>query len=131
MPTIKNLITNNKKALDHQHYIEAIHLSYLLVTKALKQICKEEKIVVHNNATKLNDYIKALKTHYNKAPLFKKKLKKTIYKQIVEFNTEYKRISKELKFQFPEIKLSHAAKKGMNVIILLNTTLIKIKANKL
>lgn len=130
MPTIKNLIDKNKKAFNEHFYIETINLSYLLITKALKQITKEERIAVLNNAAKLSDYTKALKEHYNKVPLFKKKLKKTIYRQIVEFNTEYKLVAKELKFQYPETKLLHTAKKGMNIVILLNTTLIKLKSNK-
>ena len=130
MPTIKTLIDKNKKAFDQHFYIESIHLSYLLITKALKEITKGERIIVLNNAAKLSDYTKALKTHYDKTPLFKKKLKKTIYKQIVEFNAECKLVTKELKFQYPEIKLLHTAKKGINIIIMLNTTLIKRKSNK-
>jgi hypothetical protein len=131
MPTIKNLIDRNKKAYENHFYIEATNLSYLLIAKALKQITKEERINILFNPAKLNDYIKALKIQYNKAPLFKKKLKKTIYRQIVEFNSEYKLVIKELKFQYPEIKILNTAKRGINIVIQLNTTLIKLKANKL
>ncbi len=131
MATIKQLIDKNKVAYESQFYVESIHLSYILIIRALKQITNEEKISVHNTHAKLNEFTKKLKSHYSKAPLFKKKLKKEIYRHIVQFNSDYKLVTKELKFQYPEIKLRNTARSGIQIIIKLNTTLIKLKNNKL
>ncbi len=131
MATIKQLVDKNKKAYDSQFYVESISLSYILIIRALRQITKEEKINIHSAQAKLNEFTKRLKAHYNKKPLFKKKLKKDIYRHIVQFSSDYKLVTKELKFQYPEIKLKNTAKSGIQIIIKLNTTLIKLKNNTL
>jgi len=131
MATVKQLIDKNKNALDKHFYIESISLSYILIVKALKQIIREEKIGLQSSQAKLNTYIKVLRAHYHKTPMFKKKLKKNVYRQISEFCDNHKTIGKELKFQYPEVKLRNVAKSGMNIVIQLNNTLIKLRSNKL
>ena len=131
MATIKQLIDKNKSALERQYYIECISLSYILIVKALKQVIKEERILVKNPQPKLNNYVKILKAHFQKNPIFKKKLKKNVYRQIAAFSENHKVVMRELKYQYPEVKLKNLAKNGINIIIQLNTTLVKLKSNKL
>lgn len=128
--TIKHLIEKNKNAYKHHYYIESVNLSYGLITKALKQIISEEKIATDNKRMKLSDCIKVFKEHYSKSPVFKKKLKRSVYKNICEFNTDHKFLNKELKYQYPELKLKHASKRGMEIMVNLNTTLVKIRSNR-
>ncbi|MBK7669127.1 MAG: hypothetical protein IPJ32_18360 [Sphingobacteriaceae bacterium] len=128
--SIKELIEKNKNAYKHQYYIESVNLSYGLITKALKQIISEEKISTGAARMKLSDCIKIFKQHYTTSPIFKKKLKKTVYKNICEFNADYKLLSKELKYQYPELKLKHASKRGIEIMVNLNTSLIKIRSNR-
>lgn len=127
---IKQLIEKNKTAYKHQYYIESVNLSYGLITKALKQIIAEEKIPLENPRMKLSDCIKVFKAHYNTSPVFKRKLKKAVYKNICEFNADYKNLSKELKYNYPEIKLKHTSKRGMDIMVNLNTSLIKLRSNR-
>ena len=127
---IKDLITRNKLAYKNQFYIESVALSYTLISKVLKQIIAEEKLSLQATRLKLSDCLKMLKPQYDKNPLFTKRLKKSTYKRIIEFNSEYKAIMRDLKYQFPDVKLKNASKKGLDIIVLLNTTLIKNKANK-
>lgn len=128
--SIKELIEKNKNACKHQYYIESVYLSYGLITKALKQIISEEKISTGTTRMKLNDCIKIIKQHYSKSPVFKRKLKKNVYKNICEFNTDYKLLNKELKYQYPELKLKHTSKRGIEIMVHLNTSLIKIRSNR-
>jgi hypothetical protein len=128
--TIIDLINKNKAAYKHQYYIESVSLSYTLITKVLKQIIIEEKLSTGVAKMKLSDCIKLLKPKYRVSPLFTKRLKKSVFKRIVEFNDEHKAIMKELKYQYPDIRLKNASKTGLNTIVLLNTTLIRIKSNK-
>lgn len=127
---IKELVEKNKNAYKQQYFIESVHLSYGLITKALKQIISEEKISTSATRMKLSDCIKVFKQHYSKSPVFKKKLKKNVYKNICEFNSDYKLLSKELKYQYPELKLKHTSKRGIEIMVHLNTSLIKIRSNR-
>lgn len=131
MATIKQLLDKNKKAYENQFFVESLSLSYILIIRALKQIANEEGISIHDPHAKLGDLAKKLKSHYNKVPLFKKKLKKEIYHHIVQFSIDHKIVTKELKYQYPEIKLRNTARSGIQIVIKLNTTLIKLKNNKL
>lgn len=128
--SIKQLIEKNKTAYKHQYYIESVNLSYGLITKALKQIISEEKIPLQSTRVKLSDCIKVFKQHYSNSPAFKRKLKKTVYKNICEFNADYKSLSKDLKYNYPELKLKHASKRGMDIMVNLNTSLIKLRSNR-
>lgn len=127
---IKELIEKNKKAYKEQYYIESVNLSYGLITKALKQILAEEKISPGTSRMKLNDCIKIFKEQYSKSPVFKKKLKKNVYRNICEFNADYKLLNKELKYQYPELKLKHTSKRGLEIMVNLNTSLVKIRSNR-
>lgn len=129
--SIKELIEKNKKAYNQHFYIESVFLSQSLAKKALRQIVTEEKIQLAVTKPKLSDCLKALKEEYNKKPAFKSKLKKALYNNICEFNKDYKMLSKELKYQYPELKLKHTAKRGIEVVASLHTTLIKLKANRI
>lgn len=129
--SIKELIEKNKKAFSQHFYIESAYLSQALITKALKQIAKEENVQLGVVKPKLSDCIKALKQEYKKTPAFKSKLKKALYNNICEFNRDYKSANKELKYQYPELKLKHTAKRGIEIVALLHTTLIKLKANRI
>ncbi len=128
--SIKELVEKNKSANKHQYYIESVNLSYGLITKALKQIITEEKIPIATTRVKLSDCIKVFKQHYAKSPTFKMKLKKAVYKNICEFNTDYKSLNKELKYNYPEVKLRHTSKRGIDIMVNLNTTLIKLRSNR-
>jgi len=127
--SIKDLIHKNKTAHKQHYYIESIFLSYNLLSKALRRFVQEEKLVHSAARLKLSDYIKVIKPKYN-SPAFNKKLKKSSFKDICEFNKEFKAISKELKYQYPELKLKHASQKGINALVLLNTSLVKLQSNK-
>lgn len=131
MATVKQLIDKNKKAFKDQFFVESLGLSYILIIRALKQITNEEGITMQEPQAKLSAYIKVLKVHYNARPQFKKKLKKDIYRHIVQFNNDHKVITKELKYQYPEVKIRNTARSGFQIVIKLNTTLIKLKNNKL
>ena len=60
----------------------------------------------------------------------KSKVSKKLMKDISLFLDLYKLLHKELKFQFPEKKIQDAATLGINCIVILNTSLVKIKNNK-
>jgi hypothetical protein len=124
---IKTLIEKNKEAYKKGFYIESMTLSYTLVLKALKQICSEEELKLSAGRTKLNDYVKCLSEHLKSNPEFKGRLKNSTIKTVAKFNADFKSINKELKYQYPEVKIAHAAKQGMQAIVLLNTSLIKLK----
>lgn len=128
--SIKELIEKNKSAYKNQYYIESVNLSYGLITKALKQIISEEKISTGSTRLKLSDCIKILKQQYTSSLEFKKKLKKSVYKNICEFNADYKTVNKDLKYQYPELKLKHTSKRGIDIMVNLNTTLIKLRSNR-
>lgn len=128
--SIKELIEKNKKAYTQHFYIESAYLSQSLITKALKQITREEKIQLNVIKPKLSDCVKALKQEYKKGPAFKSKRKKALYNNICVFNKDYKSASKELKYQYPELKLKHTAKRGIEIVASLHATLIKLKANR-
>lgn len=125
----KDILDKNKLAYKNQFYIESSFLSYSLMTRILKQIAAEEKLASSGAKMKLSELIKQIKAEYDKSPLFTKKLKKSIFRNICEFNSDFKLVSRELKYQYPELKLKHTAKKGLDVLVKLNTTLIKLKSN--
>jgi hypothetical protein len=77
--SVKELIEKNKTAYKNHFYIESIGISYLLMLKALKQITRNDKLVLETSKGTLNNYVKALKKRYESEPLFKQKIKKRMY----------------------------------------------------
>lgn len=130
--TIKQLIDKNKKAFDNAYLIESINLSYILINKALKQIVKDELLQkIIENKIKISNLISHIKKELINNPALKTKVSKKVIKDIELFIFLYKAINKELKYQYPEKKIEDAAKLGINCIIILNTSLVKIKNNKI
>ena len=130
--TIKLLIDKNKKAFDSKFFIESLSLSYILINKALKQIVKDEfQIEVIDHKVKTASLVSQIKKELTLNPTLRIKISKKVIKDIEMFLDLYKVINKELKFQFPEKKIEDAANLGMNCIIILNTSLVKIKNNKI
>ena len=128
--TIKQLLDKNKKSFDNQCFIESINLSYILVNKALKQIVKDElNQEVIEQKIKTSNLINHIKKEFIANPALKSKLSKKVVKDIELFIKLYKAIGKELKYQYPEKKITETAQLGINCIIILNTSLIKIKNN--
>lgn len=125
----KELLLKNNSAYKQQYYIESIYLSYNLITRVIKQIIFEENLASGVAKQKLSEAIRIVKPVYDQNPLFTKKFKKSVFKSICEFNEEFKTISKELKYQYPELKLKNTAKKGLDVLVKMNTALIKLKSN--
>jgi hypothetical protein len=129
--TIKQLIDNNKTAFDNKYFIESINLSYILLNKALKQIVKDElKQEIFDHKIKTSNLISHIKKELISNPALKSKVSKKVIKDIELFVELYKIIGKELKYQFPEKKIAETAQLGINCIIILNTSLVKIKNNK-
>lgn len=129
--TIKQLITNNKQAFDHSYLIESISLSYILINKALKQIVKDElKEDAVDPKIKTSSLISRIKKELETNPGLKPKISKKVLKDISLFILLYKTIHKELKYQYPEKKITETAQLGINCIVILNTSLLKIKNNK-
>lgn len=129
--TIKQLIEKNKKAFDNGYFIESINLSYVLINKALKQIVKEElKQEVIENKIKTSNLINHIKNQLLSNPQIKTKVSKKVIKDIELFIELYKSITKELKYQYPEKKITETSQLGINCIVILNTSLLKIKNNK-
>ena len=130
--TIKYLIDQNKKAYDAKYYIESLSLSYILINKALKQIVKDEfNIELIDQKVKTNSLVSQIKKELALNIALKTKVTKKAIKDIELFLNLYKTLHKELKYQFPEKKIEDAAKHGINCIIILNTSLLKIKNNKI
>lgn len=129
--TIKQLIDKNKNAFDNNYFIESINLSYILLNKALKQIVKDElKQEIIDQKIKTTNLISHIKKEFITNPALKTKLSKKVIKDIELFIELYKSIGKELKYQFPEKKISETSQLGINCIVILNTSLVKIKNNK-
>lgn len=129
--TIKQLIDKNKNAFDNKYFIESLNLSFVLVNKALKQIVKDElKQETIEIKIKTSNLISHIKKEFLTNPLLKNKLSKKVVKDIELFIDLHKSISKELKYQYPEKKINETAQLGINCIIILNTSLLKIKNNK-
>ncbi len=129
--TIKQLIDKNKAAYDNSYFIESINLSYILINKALKQIVKDDlHQEVLDSKIKTSNLISHIKNELVKTPDFKSKVSKKLLKDLDLFVDLYKTISKELKYQYPEKKITDTAQLGINCIIILNTSLLKIKNNK-
>lgn len=129
--TIKQLIEKNKLAFDSNFLIESVNLSYVLINKALKQIIKDDlKKEVIDAKIKTSDLVKFIRSFLEKNPEVKHKLNKKALKDIELFIELYKSINKELKFQYPEKKITETAQHGINCIVILNTNLLKIKNNK-
>lgn len=130
--TIKSLIDKNKNAFDHLFYIESLNLSYILINKALKQIIKDElKQEIIDSKIKTSNLISYIKKAHITNPAIKLKVSKKAMKDIELFVSLYKSIGKELKFQYPEKKITETAQLGINCIVILNTSLLKIKNNKI
>ncbi len=130
--TIKLLIEKNKKAFDSKFFIESLSLSYILVNKALKQIVKDEfSIELIDQKVKTQNLVMQIKKELVINPNLKHRVTKKVIKDIELFLALYKTLHKELKFQFPEKKIEDTATLGINCIIILNTSLVKIKNNKI
>ncbi|MBC7694811.1 MAG: hypothetical protein H7141_05110 [Burkholderiales bacterium] len=130
-PIIKHLIDQNKKAFDTKYFIESINLSYVLINKAIKQIVKDDlKHEIIEHRIKTSQLINHIKKEFDSNPAIKTKLSKKVVKDIELFTTLYKTINKELKYQYPEKKITETAQLGINCIVMLNTSLLKIKNNK-
>jgi hypothetical protein len=126
--TIKSLITQNKTAFDAKYFIESLSLSYILINKALKQILKDDfKIELEDHKIKTSSLVSHIKKELAKAPTVKVKISKKLIKDVELFLKLYKGIHKELKFQYPGKKIEETATLGINCIVILNTSLIKIK----
>jgi hypothetical protein len=129
--TIKLLIDKNKKAFDNQYFIESINLSYILINKALKQIVKDElKQELIDQKIKTSNLISHIKIELNANPGLKTKVSKKVLKDIELFIELYRAIGKELRYQYPEKKITETSQLGINCIVILNTSLLKIKNNK-
>lgn len=129
--TIKNLIDQNKKAFDSGFFIESVSLSYILINKALKQIVKHDlKQESIDQKIKTSNLIRFIRMEISANPGLKGTISKKVIKDILLFNTLYKAISKEIKYQFPEKKIADAARLGINCLVILNNRLVKIKNNK-
>ena len=129
--TIKQLLDKNKKSFDNQCYIESINLSYILINKAVKQIVKDElNQEVIEQKIKTSNLISHIKKEFVANPALKSKLSKKVVKDIELFIKLYKAIGKELKYQYPEKKITETAQLGINCIIILNTSLIKMVQEK-
>ena len=129
--TIKQLIEKNKKGFDNGYFIESINLSYILINKALKQIVKDElKQEIIEQKIKTSNLISHIKKELNINPALKSKISKKVIKDIELFIDLYKAIAKELKYQYPEKKIAETSQLGINCIVILNTSLLKIKNNK-
>ena len=127
---IKSLLDKNKKSFDNGYYIESINLSYILINKALKQIAKEELNEEDlENKIKTSNLIARIKQGFLTNPLLKTKVSKTVIKNIELFNTHYKAISKEIKYQYPQKKIFETAQIGIHCLVILNMSLVKIKNN--
>ena len=128
---IKQLIEQNKKAFDTKYFIESINLSYILINKAIKQIVKDDlKHEIIDNKIKTSHLITHIKREFEVNPSIKTKLSKKAVKDIELFTDLYKSINRELKYQYPEKKITETAQLGINCIVILNTSLLKIKNNK-
>jgi len=128
--TIKQLLEKNKKSFDNKYFIESINLSYILTNKALKQIVKDElNQEVIEQKIKTSNLINHIKKEFVANPALKSKLSKKVVKDIELFIKLYKSIGKELKYQYPEKKITETAQLGINCIVILNTSLVKIKNN--
>lgn len=130
--TIKQLIDKNKNAFDSNYLIESINLSYILINKALKQIVKEDlKHELIDSKIKTSVLIKYIKKHLKDNPELKIKLSGKAIKDLDLFIKLFKSINKELKYQLPEKKIAETAQHGINCIVILNTSLVKIKNNNI
>lgn len=128
--TIKQLIDQNKKAFDAHFFIESLNLSYILINKAIKQIVKDElKHEITDVKIKTSQLIIHIKKEMLANPSLKTRLSKKVIKDIELFTELYKSINKELRYQFPEKKITETAQLGINCIVILNTSLLKIKNN--
>ena len=115
--TIKQLLDKNKKSFDSQCFIESINLSYILINKALKQIVKDElNQQVIEQKIKTSNLINHIKKEFIANPALKSKLSKKVVKDIELFIKLYKAIGKELKYQYPEKKITETAQLGINCI---------------
>ena len=129
--TIKLLIDKNKKAFDNGYFIESINLSYILINKALKQIVKDDlKQEVIEQKIKTSNLISHIRIELVANPTLKTKVSKKLIKDLELFIELYKTIAKELKYQYPEKKIVETSQLGINCIVILNTSLLKIKNNK-
>ncbi len=129
--TIRQLIEKNKQAFDQGFFIESLNLSFILINKALKQIIREDlKQELLDQKIKTSALIGCIKKELPDNVALKKKVSKKVLKDIELFSKLHKEIHKELKFQFPEKKIAETSQLGINCIVILNTSLVRIKNNK-
>jgi hypothetical protein len=128
--SIKDLIQKNRSAHKQHYYIESVYLSYNLIGKVLRQALTEEKIMNTNSKAKLSKYIEVAKVHSATSPAFSRIIKKSVLNCINDFNHDFKTINKQLKYQYPELKLKVASQKGINALVLLHTSVAKLKSNR-
>lgn len=83
-----------------------------------------------NKKIKTSNLISHIKKELTINPALKSKISKKVIKDIELFIDLYKAIAKELKYQYPEKKINESAQLGINCIVILNTSLLKIKNNK-
>lgn len=130
--TVKQLMQKNKDAFDQKYFIESISLTYILINKAIKQIVKEElQQELMDQKIKTSFLLRFIKKNHLEVPGLKTKMPKKIIKDISHFIKLYKEINRELKFQMPEKKIQDTAQLGINCVVMLNTSLVKIKNNKI
>jgi hypothetical protein len=130
--TIKQLIDKNKKAFDSGYFIESLSLSYILINKGLKQIIKDDlALEMLDQKIKTSNLVNHIKKEIAANPTIKTKISKKVIKDLKLYIVLYKTILKELKYQYPEKKITDTAQLGINCISILNTSLIKIKNNKI
>ncbi|MES2567313.1 MAG: hypothetical protein V4565_10625 [Bacteroidota bacterium] len=128
---IKHIIDRNKKAFDTSYFIESLNLSYILINKAIKQIVRDDlNHQIIEPRIKTTELITHIKKEIDFNPAIKNKLSKKAIKDIELFTELYKTINKELKYQYPEKKITETAQLGINCVVILNTSLLKIKNNK-
>lgn len=127
--TIKKLIEKNNQAYKNHYRIESVHLSYIIIVKLMKHLCLGEKNQSAQKS-KLGEVIKIAEAEFESNLQMRKKIKHSTLNLIKEFNDEFKALNKELKFQYPDLKLEKISKKGMHIVMLLHTNTIKHKNNK-
>ena len=91
----------------------------------------EFNIELIDQKVKTSSLVTQIKKELALNPSLKSKVTNKVLNDIGLFLNLYKILHKELKFQFPEKKIEDAATLGINCIIILNTSLIKIKNNKI
>ena len=88
------------------------------------------KKIFNLHKIKTSNLINHIKKEFVSNPAVKTKISKKAIKDIELFVDLYKSIGRELKYQYPEKKITETSQLGINCIVVLNTSLVKIKNNK-